>query len=61
MDAGRIGVLGRSLGGHYAPKAASGDERFAAAGGAAIAPYVDARTGMVRVENELRWVTGEVR
>ncbi|MGI9556372.1 MAG: alpha/beta hydrolase family protein [Solirubrobacterales bacterium] len=30
IDAGRIGVLGRSLGGHYAPKAASGDERFAA-------------------------------
>ena len=26
----RIGVLGRSLGGHFAPKAAAGDERFAA-------------------------------
>ena len=30
LDADRIGVLGRSLGGHYAPKAAAGDERFAA-------------------------------
>ena len=30
IDAERIGVLGRSLGGHYAPKSAAGDERFAA-------------------------------
>ncbi len=30
IGASRIGVLGRSLGGHYAPKAAAGDERFAA-------------------------------
>ncbi len=30
IDGDRIGVLGRSLGAHYAPKAAAGDERFAA-------------------------------
>jgi 2,6-dihydroxypseudooxynicotine hydrolase len=30
LDAERFGVLGRSLGGHYAPKAAAGDDRFAA-------------------------------
>jgi 2,6-dihydroxypseudooxynicotine hydrolase len=30
IAAERIGVLGRSLGGHYAPKSAAGDERFAA-------------------------------
>lgn len=30
IDAGRIGVLGRSLGGHYAPKSAAADDRFAA-------------------------------
>ena len=30
IDAARIGVLGRSLGGHYAPKAAACDDRFAA-------------------------------
>lgn len=30
IDARRIGVLGRSLGGHYAPKSAAGDDRFAA-------------------------------
>jgi 2,6-dihydroxypseudooxynicotine hydrolase len=30
VDSARIGVLGRSLGGHYAPKSAAGDDRFAA-------------------------------
>lgn len=30
IDSERIGVLGRSLGGHYAPKSAAGDDRFAA-------------------------------
>ncbi|MQA75298.1 MAG: alpha/beta hydrolase [Solirubrobacterales bacterium] len=30
IDSGRIGVLGRSLGGHYAPKSAACDDRFAA-------------------------------
>jgi 2,6-dihydroxypseudooxynicotine hydrolase len=30
IDSARIGVLGRSLGGHYAPKAAACDDRFAA-------------------------------
>ena len=30
IDADRIGVLGRSLGGHYAPKSAAADDRFAA-------------------------------
>jgi 2,6-dihydroxypseudooxynicotine hydrolase len=30
IDSERIGVLGRSLGGHFAPKAAAMDERFAA-------------------------------
>ena len=30
IDPDRIGVLGRSLGGHYAPKSAAGDVRFAA-------------------------------
>jgi 2,6-dihydroxypseudooxynicotine hydrolase len=30
IDPARIGVLGRSLGGHYAPKAAACDDRFAA-------------------------------
>lgn len=30
IDPDRIGVLGRSLGGHYAPKSAAGDARFAA-------------------------------
>jgi 2,6-dihydroxypseudooxynicotine hydrolase len=30
IDAARIGVLGRSLGGHYAPKSAACDDRFAA-------------------------------
>lgn len=30
IDPGRVGVLGRSLGGHYAPKSAAGDDRFAA-------------------------------
>ncbi len=38
-----------------------GEERFAQAISEAIEPYVDTATGMVRVENELRWVTGEVR
>lgn len=38
-----------------------GEETFAQAIDEAIEPYVDERTGMVRVENELRWVTGEVR
>ncbi|HET8754370.1 MAG TPA: alpha/beta hydrolase [Solirubrobacteraceae bacterium] len=28
IDASRLGVLGRSLGGHYAPRAAAADERF---------------------------------
>jgi 2,6-dihydroxypseudooxynicotine hydrolase len=30
IDSDRIGVLGRSLGGHYAPKSAAGDDRLAA-------------------------------
>jgi 2,6-dihydroxypseudooxynicotine hydrolase len=30
VDTARLGVLGRSLGGHYAPKSAAGDDRFAA-------------------------------
>jgi 2,6-dihydroxypseudooxynicotine hydrolase len=30
LDGSRIGVLGRSLGGYYAPRAAAGDHRFAA-------------------------------
>jgi 2,6-dihydroxypseudooxynicotine hydrolase len=30
VDTERLGVLGRSLGGHYAPKAAAGDDRFTA-------------------------------
>lgn len=30
VDSARIGVLGRSLGGHYAPKSAACDDRFAA-------------------------------
>ena len=30
IDPHRVGVLGRSLGGHYAPKAAAADHRFAA-------------------------------
>ena len=30
IDADRIGVLGRSLGGHYAPRSAAADHRFAA-------------------------------
>ena len=30
LDAARFGVLGRSLGGHYAPKSAACDDRFAA-------------------------------
>jgi len=31
IDARRIGLIGRSLGGHYAPKAAAGDKRVRAA------------------------------
>jgi 2,6-dihydroxypseudooxynicotine hydrolase len=30
IDGGRIGVLGRSLGGHYAPRSAAGDDRLKA-------------------------------
>jgi 2,6-dihydroxypseudooxynicotine hydrolase len=30
VDAGRIGLIGRSLGGHYGPKAAAGDSRLKA-------------------------------
>lgn len=30
IDSARIGILGRSLGGYYAPRAAAADERFAA-------------------------------
>lgn len=30
IDSNRFGVLGRSLGGHYAPKSAAGDDRFIA-------------------------------
>ena len=47
IDADRIGVLGRSLGGHYAPRSAAADHRFAAccawaaaSSGAAVASSV---------------------
>ncbi len=38
-----------------------GEERFTQAVNEATGPYVDERTGTVRLENELCWVTGEGR
>lgn len=38
-----------------------GEQRFAQAVDKAVDPFVDRGTGIVRVENELRWVTGQVR
>ncbi len=44
LDAGRIGVWGVSLGGYYAPRVASGDERVRACV-ALAGPFVFADTG----------------